>query len=46
MALSPLIERQPRTVAWSPTIGERDRRIGERKAALARCQDRYGPLAP
>lgn len=46
MALLPLIERQPRAVAWFPTIGERARRIGARKAALARYPDRYGPLAP
>lgn len=46
MALPPLIERQPRAVAGSPTLGERDRRIGARKAALARCPERYGPLAP
>ena len=32
--------------AWYPTIEERDRRIDELKAALARYQERYGSLDP
>ena len=42
----PLRLADPQTGAWYPTIEERDRQMGELKAALARYPKRYGPWDP
>ncbi len=42
----PLRLVDPQTGAGYPTLEERDRQMGELKAALARYQERYGPWDP